>query len=1338
MPAVARTPDTKSNPVAPAAAWAAPTATRASLPSQMPRYLAHALPALSLSRVPSSESKRDRQPAISVFVHTSRFASKIPAASVGITPSAASAEPQTSATAQNIFAKPASGGSIPQGSPSNRSSGEDLVIHHTAAGPTAAPSGAVARIQSSPAAASPLDSHSVPSGAGVSPVPGSMDDRPSEQRNGNKTPDGISIPAVDASPIASGQQTTNEGAGATSMGLITAAPYSALKTQAVAQATVINTDWLRSKAQVLGIAETRRRQTRGHFSGVREGLSSFFIDKLVGVQTLIGDKQAEIIGASTRALAWVRTAIKGTLQAAQALGIQTRARINQALEDVTTAVQNRVEGIASQITGLIDSVPLPDIPGIGQIRGTAVRLLNRAAGVVNGALGRLIGFIRSAFNAGMNILDSLLSGIARVLDMALSVASSAILSVIRMIGQLLNHAVALIGSTLRRALLGVLVPMLDGIEALLIKMIGIAEQRALALLRSNRNQYLVGLAEGVTAGPASVAAQGTKATSAESGIAAIQQLGRDAIQNNRMSVQTFELLTSATLAPIIGILASAAARIVAGIAALLAQAVQAIVTTVMRAIQILAEVAQAIANFVRDLIQAFIATLGSLAEYMQSLVQSGVDQLIQFAKSGLSRITSFVTSFVRNLILGRGISASITDAIGEFSPSRGPITKPRPGPITIPDLYRIFIILAVIGAIILYAVPQLAVIVTALISLGLSPLAALAVLAIIAILVFLLVLLLLYLLYRWLTKPKLPPGKRVISVTPSVLELGVGGRDITSAASIAPGTPARPPLTWTINPGGTAPAGVSVIGSGQTVKVRAAQPPHGTVVGGTPISVRAALTANPADFADSARVMMVQVLNATYTAAPPLAPVPSLIPGTPPPNSAEPNRDGIAGNTALVNATTAPAARPITVAFRRSLGARVAGTTITPGSNTGDIGLRITDSATAARLDETQPATAGPAALMADLTVNAVPLRVRALAGGGPLGPYGVLNTINFASSDSKHPPLTRIVGELITNGGDDFNVPPPNFPPIGFNNSFDLRLAVPANSWNDQLVTSPTAPNATDGRPAIDVNRFVGPGVPQLPRRLIYRQRFQYSSWQGAGTIISKTIDDGQHIRSLIGSPVSFQFTTDHRFGGVAAPKHTEPYVGNPLIVLSNVVATPTAPGATALAADGVATANLGVTSSAAGGSVNWSILNGDIAITAGNPAVLPATATLRAGVRTGNFGVRAADTIFPNRRVDGRVGVVAVALRSMNATPNPVPAGTASVTVSLNADPGGRTVNWSVDAAAAAAGVTITPATTGPAAAPMSVTVTRPGGFTGTVTVTAVDSVVATRANRVRISFR
>jgi hypothetical protein len=574
---------------------------------------------------------------------------------------------------------------------------------------------------------------------------------------------------------------------------------------------------------------------------------------------------------------------------------------------------------------------------------------------------------------------------------------------------------------------------------------------------------------------------------------------------------------------------------------------------------------------------------------------------------------------------------------------------------------------------------------------------------------------------------------RVTAVNTSGAELGVGGPDITADAAVAAGAPSSPALVWTLNP---LIAGVSVVGTGRRVRIRANQPGAGAAVGGVNFTVRAALAASAADNAVSNPVALIQVLSSAYVNAPALANVPSLIAGVAPLNTGEPNRDGIAGNIVNVNTVTRPAGRPVTITFRGgSLGAALAGNVVTPGLTTGDIRLRIEDNATRARLDETTPAATGPGATMATLVINAVPLRVSGLTTVGAAGPYGVRNRIRYAVSDNRHLPLTRVVGELITNIQDDFNLPPPNG---AFNPLPQLNLAVPANLWVDQLATAPPMmANVADGLPAIDVNRFVGPGAPGLPRRLIYRQGFVYFAWQGAGAVFSTQFDTGRHRRSLIQQGAAFRFTTEHIFPRAIAPIRNEAYGGPPLIVFSAVRAVPTAAGATALAADGASTANLVVTSSVVGRSANWSVLTGDVNVTAGNPAVLPAMATLTAGARTGNFRIRAADSVFPNRRADGQVRVEAVRLRNMRAAPRRVPAGTLVANISINAQPGGRTLNWTMDAAALAAGVAVNPPSTGPGPPAANVTVTRPAGFRGTVTVTATDSVLAGQRATASVQF-
>jgi hypothetical protein len=587
---------------------------------------------------------------------------------------------------------------------------------------------------------------------------------------------------------------------------------------------------------------------------------------------------------------------------------------------------------------------------------------------------------------------------------------------------------------------------------------------------------------------------------------------------------------------------------------------------------------------------------------------------------------------------------------------------------------------------------------------------------------------------------------RVTAVTPSALELGVGGRTITATATVAAGAPASPPLVWSVNPGGAAPAGVIVTGTGRRVTIRSAQPGPGVNIGGTPITLRAALAATPGDFADSAPVMLVQVTQLAYAAAPPLAPIASLIAGAPPVNTGEPNRDGITGNTVLVTPTTAPAGRPNQrITLRRSLGAGVAGLTITPGAATGNLQLTVTDVATGARFDEATPSTAGGAPLMAEFTINSVPTRANALAFVNALGPYGALNQFGWAASDASGAG-GRIIGEIMSlqENSLGLNLAGPGGwnAPTGFNAGIpNLQLAVPAAAWQDQVVAG-SAGLTPAGVQAIDVNRFVGPGAPGLPRSLTTGQAFVYFSWAGGGAVFSRIFDRGAQHRTLVNDGPN-GFVTDQVFPG-ARVRRSEAYVGNPLINFTGFALGGFTPaGATALAADGFATANMAVNATSTTGAaipgrlISWSVLAGPVNLPAGATPSPPGAVLVQAGLRPGTARLRGADSVHPNRQVGANVPVVAVQLRGMAAAPGVVAAGVVATVVNVNAVPGGRTLQWVVDGRAMSAGVRVVANPPGPAPA-QSATVTRPAAFIGAVTVTATDSVLPAATASTTVRFR
>jgi hypothetical protein len=576
---------------------------------------------------------------------------------------------------------------------------------------------------------------------------------------------------------------------------------------------------------------------------------------------------------------------------------------------------------------------------------------------------------------------------------------------------------------------------------------------------------------------------------------------------------------------------------------------------------------------------------------------------------------------------------------------------------------------------------------------------------------------------------------------PAPAELGIGGRSIRGTATVAAGTPAATRINWVVV---GAPAGpvITVAPTGRrtaTIQATAPAPAAGAPIpgAGAAFTIRAELAANAADNAVSAPIVLVGINNIAFNANPPLAAIASLIPAAPPappPGTGEPNRDSVAGNTVNVVVTTAPAGRPTSVSLRRSLGTTVAGLVITPGQTTGNALVRVIDNATRSQRNET-------------LVINPVPLRMNSLAGvalAPPLGPYGSINTIGWARSDRTGNPLNRVVGETIQPGGrDDFGMMAGINAPLGPNAAPILALAVPANTWRDQLFTpsGPAAGPAGDANP-INVNRNVGPGVPparRLPQIWSIRQGFHWLAWSGVPNW-SREFDRGRHVRSLIRTgPAAFGFRTQHIFPG-ARFTFNEAYTGPRFIILSAMTLTPNAPAATGgLAADNVATATITVNSTVAGRLINWSLLSGTI-VFVGAVAAVPVAApiTVRADNSPGAFRIRAADSVFANRHLNGRFRKVPVVLRPITG-PRSIAPGTNVTVVNMNADPGGRTIIWGVDAAAAAAGVTVVGGIPGAANAPArNATVTRPAGFTGRVTVTATDNVLAARTRSITITFR
>ncbi|SCX85491.1 protein of unknown function [Nitrosospira sp. Nl5] len=559
-----------------------------------------------------------------------------------------------------------------------------------------------------------------------------------------KTPEIIAAPAPGTLQAGSEASNTVEKPGDSAspgMGQIAAAPDSPLKPHAISQARLINNDCLQSESQVARNAAARRQQINGYFSGVRRELSGFLTKSALGMRTLVATKQSEIVAASARTLGVIQRGIASALQAAEAQSNALREEINEVIENITISVQERVGGITNQIVDVINVIPLPDLPGVAQVRNAAVNLLKSAAGVVNGAVGQGLGFIRSAFNVGMSLLGSFLRVFRQLIDQALALASSAIQRMMQLVFQALNQLLNLIVSTLESVLSGAITPLLNRLETLMSQAISNAEQQSLAQIRANKAQHLDALASAVNpaAGGGKVAptAENNKTASMDDSIAAIREIGLNAIQNNQVIIQSFEEQTSSITVSIFQRLATTAGQIMQEIATRIAQAVEMIVNKVTQVIQSFSQLAQAVVAFIQALIQAWTSALSRIVQYVRSLAQSPVDQLVNFAQRTLSRMRDFISRLIQNFISSGGsIIGSIAEIVGDFkfTPS---FLGPAPAFVGPP--------IQIIGGLIIILIAGVAYVLPLWVGI------------VLLVVVVLLLLLLLYLLYRWIFKP--PPLK---------------------------------------------------------------------------------------------------------------------------------------------------------------------------------------------------------------------------------------------------------------------------------------------------------------------------------------------------------------------------------------------------------------------------------------------------------------------------------------------------------------------------------------------------------------------------------------------------
>jgi hypothetical protein len=529
-----------------------------------------------------------------------------------------------------------------------------------------------------------------------------------------------------------------------------------------AQQRLIVGDAERSEAQVLRAAASRRQQIAAQFGTVRQRISAVFAQSSTAVQSFMAEKQVEVQATSKSIFNAAKGFIEGAVKTAERSANEARDGISGFIDNISSSLVGTVQSVARQITGVISSIPGSDLPGVAQLRAAATRFVGQAAGAVTSALTQVQGFIHSILQRATEFLKSVLTGFAELANSALTKVGSGIQQAVQGIFGFLRQIAAQILSSLRTVVSSSLLPIVASVEAKAQNGVVTSQQQAVAAIRNNREDHLKALAgylDPRATGPAAASGNGGAADPE----AAVRAIGAEALQNDHTIVQTFEERTSTILGSIFQALGGGASRAVQAIGQAVAAMRQAVVAKVAQVLEGLSRITGAVSNVMQSLLQSIAENFVAVLQSVRTLVQNTVDRLLDFARNAVSRIGQLIAGFVRNLLSGNFSLPSLAEVIGVFQPvSSGPIEPRPPGPITKPALQIIFLIFAVVGALVVYAAPELAAAVLAALAaagLTLSPLAALIVLGILAILAFILLLLLLYLLWKLLTSKPVPKPK---------------------------------------------------------------------------------------------------------------------------------------------------------------------------------------------------------------------------------------------------------------------------------------------------------------------------------------------------------------------------------------------------------------------------------------------------------------------------------------------------------------------------------------------------------------------------------------------------
>ena len=471
------------------------------------------------------------------------------------------------------------------------------------------------------------------------------------------------------------------------------APEISLAGDASTQLNRINTNSTVSANLVAIEASTKRQSIAEYFAGKRAAVSGFLDNNVAGVVDFVDQKRASASEWLLSKLIVVQTAAFSLVTRGIAIGTSITSAIRSGVSAIISPLVSGFRAVISRVLSIAQSIPIPDVPGLGRVRRAVSSAARRITSALQSALRNVQNFVQRAVGAVLAVIQNL---IARVGAAILNVVTRFLSSIMRVIASINNQLAALKQQILSilRGIRNRVYSLLRRMETAAVAQIDRAELRARARIESNRRQGHVVILQILefcydnSDYPADDATHpymdatdntASKEEFDSAARAAMNITSEQIAAKNATVVEEFTQETSSVISMFFSDIAAFVNDVWARIRQGLAEFSAAVTQAIADLIQNVSTIVTRIYSGLRGMVASLMSKLRSVVTIIIDVVRVPITALLNITRSAINAVRNFLRGIISSLvnIFSSGSSgngspdiSSATGALDQFQPSR--------------------------------------------------------------------------------------------------------------------------------------------------------------------------------------------------------------------------------------------------------------------------------------------------------------------------------------------------------------------------------------------------------------------------------------------------------------------------------------------------------------------------------------------------------------------------------------------------------------------------------------------------------------------------------------------